>query len=160
MYRSGIGYDVHRLIEGRPLILGGVEIPFEKGLEGHSDADVLTHALMDAILGALSLGDLGQHFPDTDEQYRNISSLELCARVVSLMQEKKYGLLNADSVVIAQKPGLQPFIPTIRGRLAGVLGADRERINVKATTNEGLDSLGSGKGIAAYCVVMLHSLTV
>ena len=153
--RVGIGYDVHRLVRGRPLILGGVTIASEWGLEGHSDADVLLHAISDALLGALALGDLGQHFPDTDPQYRGISSLTLLETVVGMLHERAYTLCNVDSLVIAQRPRLAPYLPLIRQKLADVLRIDLSAINVKAKTAEGLGALGRTEGIAAYAVCVV-----
>jgi len=156
MYRIGTGYDVHRLVEGPPLILGGVRIPFELGLQGHSDADVLTHALMDALLGALSLGDIGTFFPDTDEKYCGACSVDLLFRVAGLVREKNYGVVNADCVVIAQKPKLQPYLEEIKEKLSGCIAVEPENLGIKATTHEGLGELGRGEGIASYCVVLLE----
>ena len=150
--RIGIGYDIHKLVEGRKLILGGVDIPFEKGLLGHSDADVLTHAICDAILGAAALGDIGQHFPDTDPQYLDISSLLLLKRVAELVTPK-YIINNIDSIIIAQRPKLAPFIPDMRKNIAQVL--DIERVSVKAKTMENLGVVGEGKAIVAEAVVSL-----
>ena len=154
--RIGHGYDVHRLVEGRRLILGGVEIPWEKGLLGHSDADVLTHALMDALLGAAALGDIGKLFPDTDERYRGADSLELLGQVAALLDEYGYALCNADCTVIAQKPKLAPHIPEMRRRLAEAMGAQPEQVSVKATTEEGLGFSGEGLGMAAHAVVLIE----
>lgn len=153
--RVGFGYDVHRLAAGRPLILGGVDIPFYKGLMGHSDADVLTHALCDAMLGAACLGDIGRHFPDTDPAYCGVSSIALLARVAGMSADKGLSLGNADVTVVAQAPRLAPFIPRMIEALAGVLGAEASRINIKATTTEGLGFAGIGEGIAAYSIVSL-----
>ena len=153
--RIGHGYDVHRLVPERKLILGGVDIPYEKGLLGHSDADVLTHALMDALLGALALGDIGKHFPDTDDSYKGIDSLTLLAHCVALMREKGYVLGNADATIIAQKPKLAGYIRTMREKLAAVLGVEIDCLNIKATTEEGLGFSGAGAGIAAHCVCLL-----
>ena len=154
--RIGHGYDVHRLKEGRKLILGGVEIPFEKGLLGHSDADVLAHAVMDALLGAAALGDIGKHFPDTDEAFRGADSLELCRRVAALIAESGYRIGNIDATVIAQRPRLAEHIPNMRrSRLAEALHIGCEQINVKATTEEGLGFSGSGEGMAAHAVALL-----
>ncbi len=155
MLRIGTGYDVHRLAAGRKLILGGVEIPYELGLAGHSDADVLVHAIMDALTGALGLPDIGVLFPDTDRRYQDISSLVLLEKVVGRMKEKGYAMVNADSVIIAQKPRLSAFIPEMRQNIAAVCGVAAELIGVKATTTEGLDAVGEGKGIAASAVVLL-----
>lgn len=155
MFKVGIGYDVHALIEGRPLILGGIEIPYERGLLGHSDADVLTHAIMDALLGALALGDLGKHFPDTDERYRGISSIELLRRVVQLLDAKGYRLNNLDCILVAQRPKLAPFIPAIREKLAVTLRTEVENVSVKATTTERLGFEGREEGMSAQAIVSL-----
>lgn len=154
--RIGHGYDVHRLVEGRALILGGVNIPYEKGLLGHSDADVLTHALMDALLGACGLGDIGRHFPDSDERYKGADSVELLRHVCSLLKEKNYTVSNVDCTVLAQRPKLSPFIPEMRRILSGAMGIDPERVNIKATTEEGLGFTGEGLGIAAHAVALLE----
>ena len=154
--RVGIGYDIHRLEKGRELILGGVRIPFELGLAGHSDADVLVHSICDALLGALALGDIGQHFPNTDMQYRGISSLILLEKVKSLIQSRGFVTNNVDAVVIAQKPKLATFIPSIRENIARVLGIDVGCVSVKATTAERLGSIGQGKGIAAEAIVSIR----
>ncbi len=156
--RIGTGYDVHRLTEGRKLILGGVEIPYEKGLLGHSDADVLLHAIMDALLGAAALGDIGLHFPDTDERYRGISSMLLLRHVAELLEEKCFVIENVDATVIAQRPKLRPYIDTMRANIAKTLGLTADRVNVKATTEEGLGFTGSGEGIAAQAVCLLQPL--
>lgn len=156
--RIGIGYDVHKLTENRDLILGGVKIPYEKGLLGHSDADVLIHAVMDALLGAAGLGDIGRHFPDTDPQYKGISSVLLMKHVAALLNENGYQVGNVDAVVIAQRPKLLPYIPEMRERMAEALGTETERINVKATTEEGLGFTGRGEGIAAQAVCLLESI--
>lgn len=153
--RIGHGYDVHRLVEGRKLILGGVDIPWERGLLGHSDADVLTHAVMDALLGAAGLGDIGKHFPDTDPAYAGADSLELLARVVELLGEKGFSVGNVDATVLAQRPKLAPHIPQMRDNLARVMGVSPDRVNVKATTEEGLGFTGSGEGMAAHAVCLL-----
>ena len=153
--RIGSGFDVHRLVEGRKLILGGVDIPFEKGLDGHSDADVAIHALMDAILGALALGDIGQHFPPSDETYRGADSMKLLSAVVSLMKEKGYRIGNVDLTVIAEKPKMAPHIPMMRQNIAAVLETEIENVSVKATTTEKLGFTGRGEGIAAEAVVLL-----
>lgn len=153
--RIGQGYDVHRLVEGRPLILGGVEVPFEQGLLGHSDADVLVHAIMDALLGACALGDIGKHFPDTDETYRGVDSLELLSKVGRLIGENGYEIENIDSCIMAQKPKLASFIPEMRENMARVLGVPVEKINVKATTEEGLGFTGLGQGMAAQGICLL-----
>ena len=154
--RVGHGYDVHRLIEGRKLILGGVEIPWEKGLLGHSDADVLLHALMDAILGAAALGDIGQHFPDSDERYAGADSLQLLAEVSRLLTEAGYRLVNADCTILAQRPKLMPHVPAMRANIARVLGVEPDAVSVKATTEEGLGFTGDGSGIAAHAVVLIE----
>jgi len=153
--RIGHGYDVHRLVPERKLILGGVEIPYEKGLLGHSDADVLTHAVMDAILGALALGDIGHLFPDNDPDYAGADSILLLCRVAALMEENGYRLGNLDCTVLAQAPKLAPFIPAMRAHLAEACGADIGAVSVKATTEEGLGFTGSGAGIAAHAVCLL-----
>ena len=155
--RIGHGYDVHRLVEGRRLILGGVEIPWEKGLLGHSDADVLTHALMDALLGAACLGDIGQHFPDHDDRFLGADSVELLRQVCALIAEKGYRLGNADITVIAQKPKLAPYLPEMRRRLADAMGTEPDNVNIKATTEEKLGFTGEGLGIAAHAVALLES---
>lgn len=152
MTRFGMGYDVHRLTEGRKLILGGVEIPWEKGLLGHSDADVLLHAIADALLGAAALGDIGRHFPDTDEQFKGADSMKLLAEVVRLLREKGYRVGNVDATVVAQAPKLAPHIGTMTENIAKVLGVDIDCVNVKATTEERLGFTGSGEGMSAYAV--------
>ena len=154
--RIGHGYDVHRLVEERKLILGGVEIPFEKGLLGHSDADVLTHALMDALLGAAGLGDIGKHFPDSDPQYKGISSLELLRHVCKLLRERGFTLGNADVTLIAQRPKVGPFIPAMRENLAKVLDCSVDCLNIKATTEENLGFTGEGAGMACHAVCLLE----
>ena len=153
--RIGHGYDVHKLVEKRKLILGGVEIPWEKGLLGHSDADVLTHAVMDALLGAAALGDIGQHFPDHDPAFKGADSLVLLAHVVRLIGEKGWKVGNVDATIIAQKPKLAPHIPIMRENLARVMGVGLDQINVKATTEEKLGFTGSGEGMAAHAVCLL-----
>lgn len=150
--RIGFGYDVHRLVRGRPLMLGGVKIDSEWGLAGHSDADALLHAISDALLGALALGDLGHHFPDSDPQYSGISSVKLLARVVAMVRDQAYRLHNLDAVVIAQRPRLAAYIPAIRQNLADLLSTDLGAISVKAKSAEGLGSLGRGEGIAVHAV--------
>ena len=152
MIRIGTGFDVHRLTEGRKLILGGVEIPFEKGLDGHSDADVLIHALMDAMLGAAALGDIGKHFPDTDPAYKGADSMELLKKVTEILREEGYVLGNADVTVMCQRPKLAPHIMTMRENLARAIGVDTGDISVKATTTEKLGFTGRGEGIAAEAV--------
>ena len=153
--RIGHGYDVHRLVEGRKLIMGGVEIPWEKGLLGHSDADVLLHAISDAILGAIGEGDIGRHFPDTDAAYKGADSLKLLERVVQLAEGKGWKLGNLDATIIAQQPKMAPHITTMRQNIATVLDADVAQVNVKATTEEGLGFSGRGEGISAHAVVLM-----
>lgn len=155
MIRVGQGFDVHRLIEGRPCIIGGVHIPYEKGLAGHSDADVLLHAISDAVLGALALGDIGRHFPDTDPAYEGADSLKLLESVWALAKERGYTLGNADGTIIAQAPKMAPYIPEMVRIIAEALEADASRINVKATTSERLGFTGRGEGIAAQAAVCL-----
>lgn len=155
--RIGMGYDVHRLTKDRKLILGGVDIPYEKGLLGHSDADVLLHAVMDALLGAAALGDIGKHFPDTDEQYRGISSVKLLKHVGGLLEEQLFLIENIDATIIAQAPRLRLYIDTMRANIADALQIDISQVNVKATTEEGLGFTGSGEGIAAHAICMLAS---
>ena len=155
MIRFGIGYDVHKLAAGRKLILGGVEIEHELGLEAHSDGDVLIHAIMDALLGAAALGDIGQHFPGTAE-FKDISSVELLKRVCALIKEKNYSIGNVDSIVVAEKPKLAPYILQMRQKLAAVMQIDVDAVSVKATTEEGLGFTGTRQGIAAYAVVSLE----
>lgn len=154
--RIGHGYDVHRLVEGRKLIIGGVEIPFEKGLLGHSDADVLLHVVADAMLGALALGDIGKHFPDTDPAFKGADSMKLLAHVVQLVAEKGWQLGNLDATIIAQQPKMAPHIPAMREQIARTCQVSVDCINVKATTEEGLGFTGIGEGIAAHCVVLLQ----
>ena len=155
-FRIGHGYDVHRLTEGRALILGGVQVPYALGLLGHSDADVLTHAVMDALLGAAGLGDIGRHFPDTDERYRGISSLLLLEHVRRLLADAGWRAGNIDATVIAQRPKLAPFLDEMRQKLAATLGISPDCVNVKATTEEGLGFSGRGEGIAAHAVALLE----
>lgn len=157
--RVGMGYDVHKLIEGRDLIVGGVRIPYEKGLLGHSDADVLLHAVMDALLGAAALGDIGKHFPDTDPQYKGISSLELLERVGRLLDEQMYIVENIDATIIAQSPKMRPYIGEMEANIAGALGIKADQINIKATTEEGLGFTGSGEGISSQAVCAIEKLT-
>lgn len=156
--RIGIGYDVHKFEKNRKLILGGVEIPYEKGLLGHSDADVILHAVMDALLGAAALGDIGQHFPDTDPEYEGISSLSLLGKVGALLKEHHYSVGNIDAVIIAQKPRMMPYLPQMRKNTAAVLGIGEERVSIKATTEEGLGFTGRGEGIAAQAVCILEQV--
>jgi 2-C-methyl-D-erythritol 2,4-cyclodiphosphate synthase len=154
--RVGFGYDVHALVTGRPLFLGGIEIPYVLGLQGHSDADVLLHAICDALLGAIGEGDIGKHFPDTDPQYRNIRSTVLLKRVIDKVKEKGSHLVNIDATVVAQKPKLSEFIPRMVKQIADVLEIDPGRVNVKATTTEGLGFAGRGEGIGAYAVALVE----
>eukprot|EP01047_Picozoa_sp_COSAG01_P023612 COSAG01_NODE_1433_length_10317_cov_590.337366_15_plen_163_part_00 len=156
--RVGIGYDVHALVEGRDLIIGGVKLPFEKGLLGHSDADVLSHAISDALLGALALGDIGQHFPDNDAKYKNADSIVLLQQVHALIKEKGYEIGNIDTVIQAQRPKFQPYILEIRKSLAKALGLDLDQISVKATTTEKLGFVGQEAGMAAQAVVYVYAL--
>ena len=156
--RVGTGYDVHKLVEGRDLILGGVKIPYEKGLLGHSDADVLVHAIMDAMLGAAALGDIGKHFPDTDPAYKGISSIHLLKKVGDLLSEKGYVVINIDSTIIAQKPKLAAYIPEMISNIAKALKISEDHVNVKATTEEGLGFTGEGLGIAAQGVCLLDEI--
>lgn len=153
--RIGHGYDVHRLVKERALILGGVPVPYEYGLLGHSDADVLLHAVMDAVFGALGEGDIGRHFPDTDEKYKGISSLELLKSCAETARSRGYRLSNADVTVIAQRPKLAVYVPEMVKNIASVFDVDESDINIKATTEEGLGFTGSGEGIAAHCVVLM-----
>ena len=156
--RIGIGYDIHRLVEGRKLVIAGVDIPFEKGLLGHSDSDVLTHAICDALLGAAALDDIGTHFPDTDARYRGASSLDLLARVVELIAERGYRVANVDAVVMAEQPKLRPHIEAMRERLASTLRIDIDSVSVKAKTSEGLESVGRGEAMAAQAVALIHRI--
>lgn len=156
MFRIGHGYDVHRLVEGRKLILCGVDIPYEKGLLGHSDADVALHAISDALLGALALGDIGKHFPDTDEKYKGISSVVLLEEVVRLINEKGYKISNIDATVVAQKPKLAPYICEMRRNVAAACGCEIDRVSIKATTTEKLGFEGEGEGISATSVCLLE----
>lgn len=153
--RAGIGYDVHKLVGNRDLIIGGVKIPYDKGLLGHSDADVLIHALMDALLGAAAMGDIGVHFPDNNPKYKGASSIELLKQVNRMLTDEGFEIMNADSVVIAQNPKLRPYIEEMCGNISGVLNIDLRRVNVKATTEEGLGFTGDGSGIAAKAVCMI-----
>lgn len=155
--RIGTGYDVHRLTENRKLIIGGEEIPYEKGLLGHSDADVLVHAIMDAMLGAAALGDIGQHFPDRDDRYLGISSLELLKRVAAILDENGYKVVNIDSTIIAQRPKMASYIPAMRKNIAEAAGLPENAVSVKATTEEGLGFTGEGLGIAAQAVCLIDN---
>lgn len=154
--RIGTGYDVHRLTENRKLIIGGVEIPYEKGLLGHSDADVLLHAIMDAILGGAAMGDIGKHFPDSDERYKGISSLKLLEEVFTLIEGKGYCIINIDATIVAQKPKMSPYIDNMKENISKALRIDIDDINIKATTEEGLGFTGSGEGISAQAVCLIN----
>jgi 2-C-methyl-D-erythritol 2,4-cyclodiphosphate synthase len=154
--RIGFGYDSHRLAAGRKLVLGGIEVPFELGLLGHSDADVLIHALCDAILGALGAGDIGRHFPDTDPAYRDVSSLLLLRRVVEIASGRGYRVLNADTTVVLERPKLAPYLAEMAEKISGILGIPAARVSVKAKTNEGMGLVGAGEGAAAFAVVLLQ----
>lgn len=157
--RVGMGYDVHKLVEGRDLILGGVNIPYEKGLLGHSDADVLLHAIMDALLGAAALGDIGKHFPDTDEAYKGASSIKLLEAVRKMLEEKLYVIENIDATIIAQKPKMASHIPEMRKNIANALRIEEDRVNVKATTEEGLGFTGTGAGISSQAICSLSTVS-
>lgn len=157
--RIGQGFDVHQLVDGRPCIIGGIEVPYEKGLLGHSDADVLLHAITDAILGALGKGDIGSHFPDTDPQYLNVDSKLLLKQVWEMAKDQGYLLGNLDATIIAQRPKMAPYIPAMRTQIAQLLQSDEENINVKATTTEKLGFTGRGEGIASMAVVLLTART-
>ena len=157
--RVGMGYDVHKLTEGRKLILGGVEIPYEKGLLGHSDADVLLHAIMDALLGAASLGDIGKHFPDTDPAYKGISSIKLLEHVGKLLDDRMYVIENIDATIIAQRPKMRPHIEQMEKNIAEALHIETDQVNVKATTEEGLGFTGSGEGISSQAICAIEKLT-
>ena len=156
--RVGMGYDVHKLVEGRRLILGGVEIPYEKGLLGHSDADVLVHAIMDALLGAAALGDIGKHFPDTDPKYEGADSMRLLEEVRKLLDAGNYMIGNVDATVIAQRPKLAPYIETMRENIAARLQIDKNQVNIKATTEEGLGFTGQGQGISSQAICLLETI--
>ena len=156
--RIGYGYDVHRLIEGRPLVLGGVEIPFAKGLDGHSDADVLLHAVCDALLGSLALGDIGVNFPDNDSHYKDISSLELLGRVVVMVQEKGFRIGNIDVTLVAEQPKIASHMVQMQENIAQTAALEKDRISIKATTTEGLGFVGKGEGIAAHAVVLVEEV--
>ena len=156
--RIGHGYDVHRLVDGRPLILGGVNVPFDLGLLGHSDADVLTHAIMDALLGAAALGDIGRHFPDSDEAYRGADSLKLASHVAKLLRDRGYAIVNVDATLIAQRPKIAPYIEQMQVNIANALGVLPEQINLKATTEEHLGFTGEGLGMAAHAVCLIEAI--
>lgn len=157
--RVGLGYDVHKLVEGRDLIMGGVKIPYEKGLLGHSDADVLLHAISDALLGAAALGDIGKHFPDTDPKYKGADSLKLLEHVGELLDENCYVIENIDATIIAQRPKMAPHIPQMRENIARVLGLEIDQVNVKATTEEGLGFTGTGEGISSQAICSIENIT-
>ena len=154
----GFGYDIHRLVEGRRLIMGGVEIPYEKGLEGHSDADVLLHAVCDGLLGAMGEGDIGKHFPNTDPQFRGISSLKLLNIVASMVAERGLTVENLDTTVIAEQPRIRPYVPQMRTKIAETMNISEGKVNIKATTSEGLGFVGEGRGIVAYAIVLLKKV--
>jgi 2-C-methyl-D-erythritol 2,4-cyclodiphosphate synthase len=157
MNRIGFGFDVHKLVEGRKLVLGGEEIPFEKGLLGHSDADVLVHAIADSLLGAAALGDIGKHFPDTDSHYKDISSIALLEQVANLIAENRFEVINIDSTIVLQKPKIAPYVDQMRNNIAKALRLDVAKVSVKATTNEGLGFIGAGDGAVAYAVALINS---
>lgn len=157
--RVGIGYDVHRLAEGRDLIIGGVKIPYEKGLLGHSDADVLLHAIMDALLGAAAMGDIGKHFPDTDPKYEGASSIKLLEHVGELLEQESYQIVNIDATIIAQKPKMAPHIPQMIQNVAQTLKIDESQVNIKATTEEGLGFTGTGEGISSQAICAIEKYT-
>lgn len=156
--RVGTGYDLHKLVEGRALILGGVKIPYEKGLLGHSDADVLIHAIIDSLLGAMGEKDIGTHFPDTDESFKNISSALLLQKTMQIMQNNGYKIVNVDSNIICQKPKLMPYIDKMKEKLAPLLNIDESALSIKAKTNEGVDAIGLGEAIAAQCVCLIEKV--
>jgi 2-C-methyl-D-erythritol 2,4-cyclodiphosphate synthase len=155
-FRMGIGYDVHPLTEGRPLILGGVTIPYHQGLAGHSDADCLVHAICDALLGGIAAGDIGRHFPDSDSQYKDVESLLLLQKVVEMVAKKGFRIANIDATIVAQAPQLAPHLPQMEDQIAATVGVEKERVNVKATSTEGLGFAGRGEGIAAYAVALME----
>lgn len=155
--RTGMGYDVHRLVEGRDLIIGGVKIPYEKGLLGHSDADVLLHAISDSLLGAAALGDIGKHFPDTDEKYKGADSLVLLKEVGKMLDEQHYIIQNIDATIVAQAPKMRPHIDTMRANVAEALSIDVGQVNIKATTEEGLGFTGTGEGISAFSICLIEN---
>lgn len=155
--RIGMGYDVHKLVEGRPLILGGVRIPYEKGLLGHSDADCLVHAIMDSLLGAAALGDIGRHFPDTDDSFKDADSMVLMEHVRDMLYEAGYSIGNIDATIIAQKPKMAPFVEEMRDRIAETLKIEKDRINIKATTEEGMGFTGEGLGITCQSIALLEN---
>jgi 2-C-methyl-D-erythritol 2,4-cyclodiphosphate synthase len=154
--RVGIGYDVHRLVKGRKLILGGITVPFEKGLFGHSDADVLTHAVCDALLGAAGSGDIGQHFPDTDPEFKDISSIKLLHQTFRIIRARQYRVLNIDATIMAEEPKLLPYLKSMQQNIANAIDTASTNVNIKATTTEGIGMIGKGEGIAAICVVLIE----
>ncbi len=154
--RVGVGYDVHRLVDGRKLVLGGIDIPFEKGLMGHSDADALIHAICDALLGAAGLGDIGVHFPDTDPSYKNISSMKILHKTVQLVLNNGFSIVNIDTVIFAETPKMSPYRQAMQTNIATAIELDPDRINIKATTTEGLGMIGQGEGIGAMCVALIE----
>lgn len=156
--RIGFGYDVHKLVENRKLILAGIDIPYEKGLLGHSDADVLIHAIMDSILGALALGDIGKHFPDTDDKYKDISSTYLLEKVWKIMDENGYAIGNIDATVVAERPKLAPYIEGMKENIGQILKTSKDNISIKATTTEKLGFVGKGEGMSSYCVCLIKRL--
>ena len=158
MLRIGNGYDVHKLVEGRKLILGGIEIPHIKGVLGHSDGDVLIHAIMDAMLGALALGDIGQHFPDNDNQYKDIDSSLLLEKVATLIKNRGYRIVNLDSIIVLQNPKVKPYIESMREKISKILQIEKEQVSVKATTEEKLGFTGDESGVKSYCVVLLQKI--
>jgi len=158
MQRIGFGYDVHRLVEGRKLIIGGVDIPFSKGALGHSDADVLLHAICDALLGAAALGDIGKHFPDTDQRFKNVSSIELLKHTNRLLVQHGYSIVNIDSTLLLEKPKILPFVEQMKTNISQAINVDVNYISIKATTNELMGFIGSGEGIAAYAIALIQSM--
>jgi 2-C-methyl-D-erythritol 2,4-cyclodiphosphate synthase len=154
-YRAGFGYDAHRLVEGRPLILGGIEVPFEKGLDGHSDADVLLHALIDAILGAAGMGDIGTHFPSSDPALEGISSVDMLARVMEKVSEEGWRVENVDGTIVAQRPRLSSHTPRMKAKIAAIVGIEESHVNIKSKTTDGMGFTGTGEGMEAYCTVMM-----
>jgi 2-C-methyl-D-erythritol 2,4-cyclodiphosphate synthase len=157
-FRIGQGYDVHRLVDGRRMVLGGVEIPFEKGILGHSDADVLLHAICDAMLGALALGDIGKHFPDTDPQFKNISSITLLSKVNQLVVSRNYRTVNIDATIVLQRPKIAPYVDDMRKNISQAIGISVDDISIKATTSEGMGFTGTGEGIVAFAAVLLTAV--
>jgi 2-C-methyl-D-erythritol 2,4-cyclodiphosphate synthase len=154
--RMGMGYDVHPFVKGRPLILGGITIPDHQGLAGHSDADCLVHAICDALLGAISAGDLGRHFPDSDPQYKDVASLLLLKKVIEMVEQKGFRIANIDAIIVAQAPKLAPYLPQMEDQIATTMGVEKERVNLKATSTEGLGFTGRGEGIASYAVALVE----